>query len=168
MKPFLWSTSVFIILFFLINKALAVCPICTVAACMGLGLSHYLGIDDIISGIWIGAVVLSSSLWIVDILKRKNIHFPYLKLLIVFSFYFFTILPLYRTGMIGIDGNTLWKMDKLVLGIVIGSISFLIGVFADLFLRALNDCKVFFYFQRLILPISCLVFTTTIFYLITR
>lgn len=34
------------------KKALAVCPICTVAVGAGVGLSRCLGIDDSITGLW--------------------------------------------------------------------------------------------------------------------
>ena len=41
-------------LFFAI-PAKAICPVCTVAVGAGIGLSRWLGIDDSITGLWIGA-----------------------------------------------------------------------------------------------------------------
>ena len=41
------------------KKALAVCPICTVAAATGIGFSRWLGIDDTITGLWIGGLTVS-------------------------------------------------------------------------------------------------------------
>jgi hypothetical protein len=36
-----------------------VCPVCTIAVAGGVGLCRYLGIDDLISGAWIGALLFS-------------------------------------------------------------------------------------------------------------
>lgn len=41
------------------NFVLAQCPVCTVAIGVGVGLCRYLGIDDLITGLWIGALLLA-------------------------------------------------------------------------------------------------------------
>lgn len=164
------STKVsFTLLVFLaaIHKSYAVCQLCTIVAISGLGLSRYFGVDDTIAGVWIGALLISSALWTNNILKMKNIKFPLRKSVIIFSFYALTILPLYWMDMIGIPYNKLWHVDKVLLGIFVGTLLFLLGVLLDLVLRALNDCKVYFYFQKVILPISFIILATLIFYIIT-
>ena len=45
------------------GSAQAVCPLCVVAIGAGLGLSEYLGIDDTISGSWIGAMLIATAWW---------------------------------------------------------------------------------------------------------
>lgn len=154
--------------FLIINKAYAICPVCTIAAASFVGLSRYFGVDDAITGIWIGGFLLSSSLWFNNALKKKHVRFPFKKYVIIISFYLVVILPLYWFHLIGIPGNTLWNIDKLLLGIFVGSIVFIFGVFIDLVLRTLNDCKVYFYFQRIMIPISLLLIATVIFYFITK
>ena len=57
------------------KKALAVCPICTVAAATGIGFSRWLGIDDTITGLWIGGLTVSLITWTIDWLGKKNIRF---------------------------------------------------------------------------------------------
>ena len=37
----------------------AICPLCVVAVGAGLGLSRWLGVDDVVSSIWIGALLVS-------------------------------------------------------------------------------------------------------------
>src|SRR3989344_1899336 len=54
------------------REVLAVCPICTVAVGAGLGLSRWLGIDDAVSSIWIGGLILSMSFWAIDWLNKKK------------------------------------------------------------------------------------------------
>jgi len=48
------------------------CPICTVTVIAGLGISRLLGIDDLITSLWIGAFILSFSFVTVDWLKKRK------------------------------------------------------------------------------------------------
>src|SRR3990172_4136169 len=57
-------------------SALAVCPVCTVAVGAGLGISRALGIDDTVTSVWIGGLILSMSFWLIDWLKKKKTEFP--------------------------------------------------------------------------------------------
>lgn len=38
---------------------MAICPVCTVAVGTDVGLCRWLGIDDVLSGIWIGGLIIS-------------------------------------------------------------------------------------------------------------
>src|SRR4030065_1479618 len=78
----------------------AVCPVCTVAVGAGLGLAEWLGIDDMISGLWIGALIVSMSLWTINWLNKKEIRFKGRKILVVLGYYFLIIGPLYWKGFI--------------------------------------------------------------------
>ena len=53
-------------------NAQAVCPICVVAIGAGLGLSRWLGVDDLVSSVWIGAFLLTLVIWTIHWLKKKN------------------------------------------------------------------------------------------------
>jgi hypothetical protein len=59
-----------------------VCPICTVAISGGVGLCRYLGIDDLISGVWIGALLFSLFWLTIDWLNKKRIKFLFRKPLV--------------------------------------------------------------------------------------
>lgn len=151
-----------------VSKVYAICPVCTIAAGAGLGISRYLGIDDAIIGIWLGGLILSGGMWASSVLKDRHIKLPYLAVWMVLLFYLFTIIPLYFTNMIGIPGNTQFGIDKVIFGIGVGSICFLFGALADIVLRAMNDCKVNFYYQKVILPISFLLIATGVVYFFNR
>lgn len=150
-----------------VSKAQAVCPICTVAVGAGLGFSRYLGIDDVVTGLWIGAVIVSSALWTASWLDSKNWRLPKHTLLVLAIFYLLVIPPLYWTGMIDYSDEQMWGVNKIILGTIIGSVAFLFGVFVDKFLRSLNEGKVFVYFQKVIAPVLTLSIISVIFYLIT-
>jgi hypothetical protein len=150
-------------------SALAVCPVCTVAVGAGLGLARYFGIDDTVSGVWFGGLILSSSLWLINWLNTKRLSFPYKNLVIVVGFYAITLIPLYFWGMIGHELHILWGVDKLILGIGAGSLAFALGAGADKYLRTKKaDGKAHFAWQKVILPVSLLLVTSLAFYLITK
>ena len=162
---------VFITLTFFValpNQVHAVCPLCTVAVGVGLGISRYLGIDDTITGVWIGGLILSSGLWLADWIGKRGWKVPYKELISVILFYLFVIPPLYWAKMVGIANNTLWGTDKVILGIIIGTLLFSLAVVTDKWLRAINNKKVFIYYQKVILPVLYLTLASFVFYLITN
>jgi len=151
----------------LAHSAQAVCPVCVVAVGACVGLSEYLGIDDSISGLWIGGLLVSMIIWTIDWLKRKNIRFYGRKILVVALFYVFTIGPLYKSGIIGHPLNTIWGMDKLLFSIILGSVLFLAASFFSNYLKKKNSGKVYFPFQKVIIPVIFLAIFSFIFYFIT-
>ena len=141
------------------------CPVCTLAVGAGLGLSRYLGIDDAISGIWAGALVISISFWLTDWLKKKNYKFPiYLSVIFWTAF---TYIPLWKVGIIGHPFNVIWGIDKFIFGSIIGASVFLLAVFLDKKVRKING-KLLFNFQKVIIPISFLATASLIIWTITK
>lgn len=145
----------------------AICPVCTVAVGAGVGLSRYLGIDDTITGIWIGALTASMIGWTISWLNGRNIKFYGRKILITVSFYAIVVGPLFWKGIIGHPFNKMWGMDKLLLGIILGSIFFTAGAIAHFQLKKRNGDKVYFPFQKVVFAVAPLVFLSIIFYFIT-
>jgi hypothetical protein len=156
-----------LVIFSFPTPANAVCPVCTVAVGAGLGLCRFLGIDDTVSGIWIGGLILSSGLWLADWIGKRKWNVPHKEVISVLLFYLFVIPPLYWAKMIGLSGNTLWGIDKTILGIFVGSMLFIFSVWTDKFLRSKNNGVVYIYYQKVILPILYLTIASFIFYLIT-
>jgi len=149
-------------------SALAFCPICTVAVGAGLGLSRYLGIDDSVSGIWVGALILSSGLWFSTWLKKKGLRIPYRNILITIAFYILTLIPLYFAKIIGHPFNVILGIDKLIFGTIMGSGLFLLGLIIDKVLRSKNDGKVFFYYQKVIIPMTLLISGSMLLFFLTK
>ena len=144
----------------------AVCPICAVTIAGGIGLSRWLKVDDLISGVWLGGLTLTFVFWSLAWLKKKNINFPLKEIIISFAFYSFIILSLYFGKFIGAPYNKLWGVDKLLLGIFLGSSAFGLGVATNYFLRKKNNGQGHFPFQKVIIPILFLLVTSLIFYFI--
>lgn len=149
-------------------NAQAFCPVCVVAAGAGLEFSRYLGIDDAITGLWIGALLVSFSILTLGWLEKKSYNFAGRKFSVFFAFYFLTIFPLYWAKLIGQPFHAFWGIDKLLLGIILGSIVFYLGGMLNLYLKKKNDNKVYFPFQKVILPVGLLLISSFIFYFLTR
>ncbi len=148
--------------------AQAVCPVCTIAVGAGVGLSRWLGIDDSITGIWIGGLIVSFIMWTIRWLEKKNIQFRGRDTVTILAFYVLTISPLYFTDILGHPLNKFWGIDKLILGVVFGSIFFFFGDKLCCYLKNRNNGKAHFPFQKVVLPIIPLLILSIIFYFITK
>jgi hypothetical protein len=162
-KKILLFSGAFFGLFLIPFSAKAVCPVCTIAIGAGVGLCRWLGIDDTVSGTWIGGLILSMSFWLLNWLDKKQIQFKFRKLYVVVLFYAITVIPLYFMGIIGHPYNKLWGIDKLVIGIIAGSIAFIASLFLEKLLRSKNNGKVFFPFQKVVLPVLFLTIVSVVF-----
>ncbi|HCU05263.1 MAG: hypothetical protein A2X77_00345 [Gammaproteobacteria bacterium GWE2_42_36] len=164
------SPSILILLFSLLlpTSAFAICPICTIAVGAGIGLSRWLGIDDSVTGLWVGGLIVSLILWTMTWCQKKKIHFTGLYLLIIVGYYALVLLPLRYHGIIGHPFNMLWGIDKILLGTIIGSLVFLGGSFAYFFCKKKNGGKAHFPFEKVAMPIAPLILLSIVFYFITR
>lgn len=146
----------------------AICPVCTVAVGAGVGLAQYLGIDDAITGLWIGGLVVSVIWWTINWLNSKNIKFYGRKILVTIFYYAVVVGPLWRKEIIGHPYNKLWGIDKLMLGIALGSVLFIIGGVLHFQLKKRNEDKVYFPFQKVVFSVSPLILFSAVFYFITK
>ncbi len=148
------------------------CPLCTVSIVAGLGISQLLGIDDTVSAIWIGGVILSFSFITVSWIHKKwpNWKFGisiYWKLIVIAMTYSFVLIPLKLDHKIGIMRNTILGVDKIVFGVVVGSMALLAGTWADNYQRK-KFKKIFFPYQRVVFPILSLILASAVFYFLTK
>lgn len=168
----IFSKKVFLILlgliFFPVFSAQAFCPVCVVAVGAGLELSHYLGIDDVITGLWIGALLVGLSAWTLEWLKKKKLNFKGEALAVYAGYYLLTIIPLYFAGLMGQARHSFWGVDKLLLGIIFGSAIFFFGGMWHYRLKKKNNNKVYFPFQKVVVPVGLLILLSFVFYFLTK
>jgi len=185
--------SVFILVLFslfaisyslLASTAKAVCPVCTVAVIAGLGISRALGIDDTVTSIWIGGLILSSSFWTIDWIEKSKWREKIYKFAckvkcgmtenqsltfyVILAYYLMVFIPLILDHTIGKPRNVFWGIDKIVLGTAIGSVVFLAGMWIDKKIRKARDGKILFHFQKVIFPVSMLILSSLVFYFLTK
>ena len=158
----------FLFLFPVPVGAIVVCPVCAVATGACLGVSRFLGVDDTVSSVWIGGLVVAVGLWLAGILSKKGFSRSFLKPLTIGLVALLTFVPLYWGRVVGFPGNTLQGVDKVVLGSVVGAGLFLLSLFLDGQLRKTNGGRVYFSFQRVVLPLLFLLAGSLGFYILTK
>jgi cation transport ATPase len=162
-KKFLLLVS---ILNFFVTFAFAFCPVCTVVVAGGVGLSRWLKVDDLISGLWIGGLLFSLSLWTINWLDKKKIKFLFRKILVFIFWYLIVILPFYRAGIIGDLRNRILGIDKLIIGIILGSIIFPLSLSFNDYLVKKNNDKIYFPFQKIVFSVLFLLISSLVLFLI--
>jgi len=155
MKRILFAIALFLIG---TKQAFAICPICTIAVGSGLGVMRAMGVSDLLTGVWLGALIISSILWCLDWMSRKNIHFKFKKTIIYVGFYALFLLPL--------SIKSLW--DNLLIATAVGTVVFLFAVAANKYLKRINDGKVVFYYQKVVIPVVFLIITNVVTYLLIQ
>lgn len=153
-----------LVTFFIAHKVKAVCAVCTISICLGVGLSRWLGIDDVISGLWIGGLIVSLIIWMIGWFEKRKFKIKLQELFISIIIYSFITSILYIKGMIGLPNNTIFCIDKLLFGISFGSIIFLMGTWFNGYLKQKNNNKAYFPFQKVVLPVAFLLISSIIFY----
>ena len=143
-----------------------VCPVCVVAIGAGLGLSRWLGIDDLVSSVWIGAFLVAIISWTLEFMKKKKWNFQDDGIVITLAYLVLTFIPLYYAKIVGIPQNQIFGIDKIILGSVIGAAVLFLGHWLHLYLKKKNKNKVFFPYQRVAVPVILLALTSFIIYLL--
>lgn len=150
-----------------------VCPICTVAVAAGVGVLESYGVDRILIGLWFGALIVSSIMWFIDWLNRKNIHFLFRKILVIISFYAIFVVPLYFIKikgevLMGTGINEVLGIDRLLFGVILGTFIFIAGVLSNNYLKRINDGKVMIFWQKVIVPVVFLIISSVIAWLLIK
>ena len=169
-KIIVFALSIFGLNLLFAKQALAVCPICTIAVGAGVGLSRWLGIDDSITGLWIGGLTVSMITWTISWFDKKNIQFKGRIFVTILSYYLLIVIPLYFMGIMGNPLNTICScgLDKLIIGIIVGSFGFWFGAEWYFHLKEKNGGHAYFPFQKVVMPISPLIIMSFIFYFLTK
>ena len=169
-KLFLYFAAILGLIIVSTGKALAVCPICTIAVGAGVGLSRWLGIDDSITGLWIGGLIVSMITWTISWFDKKNIRFKGRTIATILGYYLLIIVPLFYSGIImnPLHALCVCGLDKLLLGTIVGSFGFWFGASWYYYLKGKNQGRAYFPFQKVVMPIAPLILLSIIFYLLSK
>ena len=143
----------------------AQCPVCVVTVGGGLFLAKQLGIDDMIVSIWLSALNTAIAFWIATKFKRKWLDNAYLW---TAAFFLFTLAYVVFSKQVGVYKNTFLGIDKIVFGLVLGLAVSVKAILLDKFLRGRNKGKVFFPYQKVVIPFVILIIITIVGWLLIR
>lgn len=155
-----------------VTPALAHCPLCAAATAGGVAATRILGVDDTVTGIFVGGFVVSTGLWFNNWLKKKKKGGEFLPLqaaIMVLLSVAFTILTFYMAKLIGSPDPAfmLLGIDKLVLGTLAGT-AVTLGAFAlHKWVKAINGGKSIMPFQGIVMTLLCLSITGAVFFFAT-
>jgi len=151
----------------IMSGAMAVCPVCTVAVGAGLEGARLLGVDDVITGIWAGGLTLSLFFWTAGWLKKRGVTNFWLQIVLPFFLYYGLLACVYLMPDVTFGANTLWGIDKFMLGVIVGTIAFYMGARWYIKIKRANGGHARFAFQKVVVPLTFLLIATLIFWLIT-
>lgn len=145
----------------IIPVAYAQCPVCIVTVGGGLLIAKKLGIDNLITAIWISGLNVAISFWFVSFVKKpKILQNPLLWTVLLFgSTYWY----LSATNQMFHKNDTFMSIDKVLVGLIVGTVVWLLGIGVDKLIRKYNSNKVLFPYQKVIVPLFLLIATSGIF-----
>jgi len=151
-----------------VPSAWAVCPVCTVAVGAGLEGARLLGVDDVITGIWAGGLTLSLFFWTAGWLRRHGVTGVFWGIVVPFVVYYALLGAVYFMPGMDFGAQTLWGIDKFLLGVIVGTVAFYAGARWYQKIKRANGGHAKFAFQKVVVPLSFLLVVTAIFWLITK
>ena len=158
-----------IIIIIIIPNTSAHCPLCTGATIVGVGITRSLGWDDSIVGVFVGAMIVSSALWVNKILKKRNVGgnaFMRVSSIIIVTFVL-TILTFYYAGIFGpANMYRIFGMEKILFGSISGGVVSLLAFFASNGLKKRNYGKVLFSYQTIVITFTALILNAILFWMV--
>jgi len=136
-------------------------PVCAIGIASGLGISSWLGISDITLGLWIGALILSISIQFNIFLNKKGKSFPFSFWVIFLSSWVLSFLPI-LTNLDKYTSCVICGFPEVICGSIVGILILFLVDKANLFVIDKHDKKVYFYYQKVIIPIIGLIIASII------
>ncbi|MCL4366823.1 hypothetical protein M1563_01495 [Patescibacteria group bacterium] len=137
------------------------CPLCVAGAAVGLSLARTIGVDDSITGIWIGAFLGSISFWFYSWLVSKKISiiekFNFLmKPLIYVLIWGSTLWSFYKFQLV-VNMSKVYGLDKLTLGMIVGAVLF--------YLIDAVKLKHYFNYQKIVFSLGGMILVSLLMYI---
>ena len=152
----------------LLTPAFAHCPLCAAATGATVMVTRAYGIDDLAVGTFMGGFVLSTSLWFDRIIKKRNKgsqYIPMQALILTLFGLLFTLFTYYWANLMGPFLPTLFGLNKLFLGTVVGTVVAFSGFELHKLIRR-NMQRSLIPFQGIFLTLLSLVIVNIGFYLV--
>lgn len=153
------------------SVAVAVCPVCTIAIGAGLEGMRMLGVKDVLIGIWAGGLTMSLIGWTANYMRKhnvKNIIWYVLNVLVYLALlagvYFFPT----NSPFVKWFDNCMWGIDQFLLGVVVGSVTFILMELWYGHIKKNNGGHALFPFQKVVMPFAGLLIMSGVFWAIIK
>ena len=162
---------VFTAVFLFESVAQAVCPVCTIAIGAGLEGMRMLGVKDILTGIWAGGLTISLIGWTANYMHKHNVKNPLwygLNILVYCSLLASVYFVPFGHPFVQWWENCMWGIDQFLLGILVGSITFVLMELWYMRIKKNNGGHALFPFQKVVRPFVGLLVMTGLFWAIIK
>ncbi len=161
-----WQLFSAFVLFALIPQAAyAHCPLCTAATGGAVATARFYGLDDTIVGVWIGAFIISTALWFDRMIKKEYVQFQ--RAIIILLSFALTVVPFYLAGIMSAQASTIFGVDKLFFGMLVGSVVSYFAFSVSWKIKAERK-KRLFPFQTMAIALLLLALTSVIFWVMVK
>lgn len=151
--------------------AMAVCPVCTVAVGAGLEGARLLGVDDVITGVWAGGLMLSLAWWTAEYLKRRGVKNKIWYATNFVAYYALLGLVYFipvSNPVVKFKQSCIFGIDQFLLGTVVGTVVFYLMARWYAVIKERNGGHAYFPFQKVVMPLGALLGVTLIFWAILK
>ena len=152
-----------------VAPAFAHCPLCAAATGAMVSTARVMGVDDSITGLFIGAFIISMALWADKLIVKKfGRKIPLQSYVISVASLVIMLVSFYISGILGgmPEALNLFGMERLFFGILLGSIASLAAFEFHGLLRKENGGKNHIPYQGVMLPVIVLVIISVGFYVV--
>ena len=162
----IFITVINITLFGFPKEIQAHCPLCVAGAAAGITLTRWVGVDDSITGIWIGAFLGAATFWLLRSLGQRNKLFfkRFVGVGIYILVFITTLWSFYKFKLI-IRMDNIFGFDKLTFGMILGSAVFYLVDLVNVFLKRKNG-KSFFPYQSMVFSLGSVIVSSVAMYIL--
>lgn len=167
----MWIISFLLLSLFVVKLSFpslvsAHCPLCVAGAAAGITLTRWVGVDDSITGIWIGGLLGAIAFWLSNSLgQRYRIFFNrFIGLLVYILIFTSTLWSFYAFKLI-IRMDSLYGLDKLTFGMILGTIVFYLVDILNTFIKRKNGKRLFPY-QSMVFSLGSMLITSIAVYIL--
>ena len=155
------------------KPVMAHCPLCAAATAGGVAATRFLGVDDAVTGTFIGGFVVSTALWFDIWLKKKKDGrelMPYQSTIFIIASLGLTLLTFYLAKLLGSPDPAyhMFGVDKLLVGTLTGTVVTVAAFALHKWIRKVRGGKSLMPFQGIIVTLLCLAATGAVFYFVTK
>ena len=148
------------------GRALAnpACAVCTVAIGASLSLARKMGVEDVVVGVWAGAMLAIVGYWVMRWFDKRNWHFCYRDQLLM-------ILSVASVGFMYL-GDLSYNpdlflgflyIDPFLFATLVGALTFILAMKGYEWLKARNGGHAHFPFEKVVIPVGAVLVVSLIF-----
>ena len=130
-----------------------------------------LGVKDVLTGIWAGGLTMSLIGWTANYMRKhgvKNVFWYVLNVLMYLSLLGAVYFVPQGNPIVKWWDNCMWGIDQFLLGVLVGSVTFILMELWYGRIKRNNGGHALFPFQKVVMPFGGLLFITFIFWVIIK